>query len=142
ETAMHVANLVIDELWELATTPAFGRYCSNIEELCVVATRQGYFPDCDAGELRQAVCAALGDESILWRGSQGRRARGLWRAPDEALVWWSNTDRGAFWCHARDVDLSTLDNLLASAEPALAHELSRIVTGRPGRAHGHAHNHQ
>jgi hypothetical protein len=123
---MDVPATVLARLWELGGVEFFEPFFHDITLLCVVAARMGVILCENTGwRTREVVCGVLADESLVWRGEQGKDAHGLWRAPDGELVWWTNCDIGCAWCRVEDVARGTLDRLLASADASLEEEVRR-----------------
>lgn len=123
---MNVPAIVASQLWELGGTEAYEPFFHDITLLCVALTRDGLMPNGISGwAMRDAICEILAEDSLTWRGRQGRDAHGIWRAPDGGLVWWTNSDVGSAWCYVQDVARGTLDRLLLDADPLLIEEVNR-----------------
>ncbi len=124
---MTVPPAVTALLWELGDNLAYQPFFHDITLLCIAAARDGLLEDHrSAGwRMREGVCAALADTSIVWRGTHGKNAHGLWRAPDGQLVWWTNSDVGCAWCRVHQVARGALDLLLQEADALLVNEVRR-----------------
>jgi hypothetical protein len=127
EETMNVPAVVVSRLWELGRDCAYQSIFHDITLLCVAAARDGMFEGRtgEGWQMRDALCETLAQESLAWRGSLGKNAHGLWRAPDGRLVWWTNSDVGCAWCPVEDVARGTLDLLLQDAETSLIDEVRR-----------------
>lgn len=132
---MTVPASVASRLWELGGQGKYQAIFRDLTLLCVAAARNGLLSEWSGRtgwQLRDDVCEALADESLVWRGRQGINAHGIWRAPDGSLVWWTNSDIGSAWCHVEEVARGTLDLLLIKADAKLRAEI--LGTGYRRRA--------